>query len=169
MATYDESAKSRSEVAGKTPENHRRFAAAARRSHSPESKKSNAMQLTNEHGRSSERERSRIASRTADRRSVNRPSARDGHVRHAFRSLILGWTDPESGDQLTVDVRGGGEFARELRSSGFEVLATRELAGAAPAAREEHTQTVIEIVAQRVRARARRAAQESSGGGETAH
>jgi hypothetical protein len=40
----------------------------------------------------------------------------------AFRSALLGWTDPESGEQLTVKVRGSEEFLRRLEPIGFERL-----------------------------------------------
>ena len=31
-----------------------------------------------------------------------------------FRSALLGWTDEESGDELTVRVRGSDRFLRDL-------------------------------------------------------
>jgi hypothetical protein len=40
----------------------------------------------------------------------------------AFRSALLGWTDPESGEQLTVKVRGSEDFLRRLEPIGFERL-----------------------------------------------
>ena len=39
-----------------------------------------------------------------------------------FRSLMLGWTDPDSGDRLTARIRGGAELVHELEGLGFEVL-----------------------------------------------
>lgn len=56
-------------------------------------------------------------------RADSRAAASKPSVRHAWRSLVLGWTDPESGDELTMDVRGGVEFARGLAGMGFEILA----------------------------------------------
>jgi hypothetical protein len=42
--------------------------------------------------------------------------------RRAFRSALLGWTDPESGEQLTVTVRGSEDFLSRLEPVGFERL-----------------------------------------------
>jgi hypothetical protein len=47
---------------------------------------------------------------------LNRPSAR------RFRSALLGWTDRESGDELTVRVRGSERFLRDLEPLGFRGL-----------------------------------------------
>lgn len=46
----------------------------------------------------------------------------------AFRSLVLGFSDEESGDQIVIDVRGSGSFPRAaflagIERSGFTVLA----------------------------------------------
>lgn len=46
----------------------------------------------------------------------------------AFRSLVLGFSDEESGDQIVIDVRGSGSFPRSaflagIERSGFTVLA----------------------------------------------
>lgn len=46
----------------------------------------------------------------------------------AFRSLVLGYADAESGDQIVIDVRGSGSFPRSaflagIERSGFTVLA----------------------------------------------
>ncbi|MCY3001491.1 MAG: hypothetical protein NTV21_06775 [Planctomycetota bacterium] len=46
----------------------------------------------------------------------------------AFRSLVLGFADEESGDQIVIDVRGSGSFPRAaflagIERSGFTVLA----------------------------------------------
>ncbi len=46
----------------------------------------------------------------------------------AFRSLVLGYSDEESGDQVVIDVRGSGSFPRsaflkDIERSGFTVLA----------------------------------------------
>ena len=93
--------------------------------------------------------RSPESDRTDDRRSTGAvparatpPSARP--VRHAWRSLVLGWTDPESGDELTLDVRGGAEFARGLEGMGFEILAQPDAGADAPT-----RSGTIEVVAQR--------------------
>lgn len=43
--------------------------------------------------------------------------------RRACRSLVLGWTDPESGERLLVDVQGPAGFLQGLGEHGFEVLA----------------------------------------------
>ena len=43
-------------------------------------------------------------------------------MRGRFRSVRLGWTDPESGERLTVDVRGAASFLPDLEPLGFEIL-----------------------------------------------
>ena len=45
-----------------------------------------------------------------------------GAVRGAFRSALLGWTDPESGARLRVQVRGECELVESLEPLGFELL-----------------------------------------------
>ena len=45
----------------------------------------------------------------------NRPTRR-------FRSAVLGWTDCESGDELTVRVRASERFLRNLEPLGFHGL-----------------------------------------------
>lgn len=40
----------------------------------------------------------------------------------SFRSVRMGWTDPETGERLTVDMRGSGLRADALQPLGFEVL-----------------------------------------------
>src|SRR5678815_4316958 len=61
-----------------------------------------------------------------------------------IRDRVLGWTDPESGDELTMHVRGGAEFARGLPGMCFEILAE-------PDAGQDHSagSATIEVVAQR--------------------
>ena len=39
-----------------------------------------------------------------------------------FRSALLGWTDHESGDELTVRVRGSERFLRNLEPLGFRSI-----------------------------------------------
>jgi len=68
---------------------------------------------------------------------LNSPSNR------RFRSALLGWTDRESGDELTVRVRGTERFLRDLEPIGFRGLEVEQgdlqdprawpPAGAAPA------------------------------------
>lgn len=46
----------------------------------------------------------------------------------AFRSLVLGYSDAESGEQVVIDVRGSGSFPRsaflkDIDRAGFTVLA----------------------------------------------
>lgn len=48
----------------------------------------------------------------------------------ACRSLVLGWTDAQSGERLVVDVRAPAGFLQELSVQGFEILA--DSAPAAP-------------------------------------
>jgi hypothetical protein len=65
------------------------------------------------------------------------PSARRGPDVHdrapdgarKFRSLRLGWTDPESGDEMVVDVRGPDSFLQDsllpgIEEHGFVVLSS---------------------------------------------
>ena len=77
-------------------------------------------------------------------RADSRAAASKPSVRHAWRSLVLGWTDPESGDELTMDVRGGAEFARGLAGMGFEILAEPD-----PGRDQSARPGVIEVVAHR--------------------
>lgn len=51
-----------------------------------------------------------------------RRGAEAGGSQRRFRSLMLGWTDPDSGDRLTARIRGGAEMLHELEGLGFEVL-----------------------------------------------
>jgi hypothetical protein len=46
----------------------------------------------------------------------------DGRVRASYRSTWLGWTDPQTGDQLMVRMSGASDFISELVSEGFEPL-----------------------------------------------
>jgi hypothetical protein len=43
-----------------------------------------------------------------------------GALRGAFRSLRLGWTDPVSGERLTIDADGDSSFFESLEPLGFE-------------------------------------------------
>jgi len=45
-----------------------------------------------------------------------------GAVRGSFRSVLLGWTDPVSGDRLTVRMRGEDGLLASLTPLGFEEL-----------------------------------------------
>ncbi|MCK6447552.1 MAG: hypothetical protein L6Q99_14265 [Planctomycetes bacterium] len=45
-----------------------------------------------------------------------------GAVRARFRSAWLGWTDPHTGERLTVRMDGDSDFVSELVSDGFELL-----------------------------------------------
>ena len=58
----------------------------------------------------------------------------EGALRGAFRSVLLGWTDPVSGERLTVRMRGERGLIDSLGSHGFEVLDGRGLAGEGPVA-----------------------------------
>ena len=42
------------------------------------------------------------------------------------RSLVLGWTDPESGEALRIDVRGPEGFLHGIEEHGFVVLGDGE-------------------------------------------
>ena len=46
-----------------------------------------------------------------------------GAVRGAFRSVHLGWTDPVTGEHLTVETQADSGFLRALESKGFERIA----------------------------------------------
>jgi hypothetical protein len=39
--------------------------------------------------------------------------------------LLLGWTDPETGERLAIALHGGGDFLSELLALGFVVLEPR--------------------------------------------
>ncbi len=43
-----------------------------------------------------------------------------------FRSVLLGWTDPETGDRLSVRMDGSRSLVSRLERDGFEVLTTEE-------------------------------------------
>ena len=45
-----------------------------------------------------------------------------GELRGAFRSVLLGWTDPVSGERLTVRMRGDRGMIDSLGTHGFELL-----------------------------------------------
>lgn len=60
--------------------------------------------------------RETTAGRTGGRTPVS------GALRGAFRSVLLGWTDPVSGERLTVRMRGEGGLLESLAPLGFEVL-----------------------------------------------
>jgi hypothetical protein len=45
-----------------------------------------------------------------------------GELRGHVRSARLAWTDPESGDRLTVDLHGSEGFLRSLERQGFEPI-----------------------------------------------
>jgi len=62
----------------------------------------------------------------------NQPAPNLGRVRASFRSVLLGWTDEESGDRLTVQLRGSERFLGDLTplgQMGFELLGTGEWEG----------------------------------------
>jgi hypothetical protein len=63
--------------------------------------------------------------------------------RHHFRSLVLGWTDPDSGDRYDIDLAAGSELVEGLRSAGFEVVE-----GAPPGAHD--TASGSDLVAGRI-------------------
>lgn len=46
----------------------------------------------------------------------------NGAVRGSFRSVLLGWTDPVSGERLTLRMRGEDGLLDSLAPLGFEVL-----------------------------------------------
>lgn len=73
-----------------------------------------------------------------DRRSEAEPA----EVRARFRSACLGWTDPESGDRLTVRVNGAEELVPELVAQGFELL-PREESAADETPGNRHTEAVV--------------------------
>ena len=49
--------------------------------------------------------------------------------RRHFRSLVLGWTDPDSGERLTTRIHGGEGLLPGLVRQGFELLASDESSG----------------------------------------
>ena len=61
------------------------------------------------------------------RQETNPEHARRKPPVRAFRSALLGWTDPESGDRLTVTVRGSEAFLADLEPLGFEPLGLEPL------------------------------------------
>ena len=53
-------------------------------------------------------------------------STAEGHVgtgAGSERPVLLSWTDPSSGEELWVDMWGGGSFVSELLGLGFAVRA----------------------------------------------
>ena len=107
--------------------------------------RSNDQESVNEMQLSDDRDQHRqTTDATRERTSTAAPAPSKPHVRHAWRSLVLGWTDPESGDELTMDVRGGAEFARGLAGMGFEILAEPD-----PGADQPARPGAIEVVAHR--------------------
>jgi hypothetical protein len=40
----------------------------------------------------------------------------------AAAALLLGWTDPETGERLAIEMQGSGDFLSELLALGFVVL-----------------------------------------------
>ncbi len=44
------------------------------------------------------------------------------HAARACRSLVMGWTDAQSGERLIVEVSGPSTFLQNLNEHGFEVL-----------------------------------------------
>ena len=59
----------------------------------------------------------------ANENPLSRPT---GPVVARFRSMRLGWTDPDSGDRLTVDARGAEDLLNELERHGFRRLSEGE-------------------------------------------
>lgn len=45
-----------------------------------------------------------------------------GELRGRVRSARLAWTDPQSGERLTVDLQGSDGFLRSLEQRGFEPI-----------------------------------------------
>lgn len=90
-----------------------------------------------------------------------RNGAQDGEavcVRASFRSTWLGWTDPYTGEQLTVRMDGGTDFVSELVSEGFELLTSRDSAEEEARERENETaQGVRRFVSPAVAAEVQRA------------
>jgi hypothetical protein len=70
-------------------------------------------------GLSSMSERSKVMATHEARRGWNEVK---GAVRGSFRSVLLGWTDPISGDRLTVRMRGEDGLLASLTPLGFEEL-----------------------------------------------
>ena len=58
-----------------------------------------------------------------NRETVQPWSGDEPHVRASFRSTWLCWTDPHSGERLTVRMNGDTDYVSELVSEGFELLA----------------------------------------------
>lgn len=76
------------------------------------------------------------------REKNDRPEAEHAEVRARFRSACLGWTDPESGDRLTVRVDGAEELVPELVAQGFELLPCEESEAVATDG-NRHTEAVV--------------------------
>ena len=51
-----------------------------------------------------------------------RTGSSPGSPLRAGRTTRLGWTDPETGDRLTISIQGSESFLQELRALGFELL-----------------------------------------------
>jgi hypothetical protein len=43
-----------------------------------------------------------------------------------FRSVLLGWTDPDSGEAVVIDVHGSSRHLRGLEEQGYVVLRDSE-------------------------------------------
>jgi hypothetical protein len=69
-----------------------------------------------------------------------------GTVQGAFRSALLGWTDPVTGKRLTVQLQGELDLIESLGPAGFELLVEDDGRGGGEP---------VNPVAGRVRARAR--------------
>lgn len=82
-----------------------------------------------------------------------RSAAAAGEFKRRFRSLMLGWTDPDSGDRLTARVRGGAELIDELESLGFEILEDAPGQVDAPVSASDATRTrQVSVVTELTRA-----------------
>lgn len=60
--------------------------------------------------------------RESDPKGSTTSRSASGAVRARFRSAWLGWTDPHTGERLTVRMDGDSDFVSELVSDGFELL-----------------------------------------------
>jgi hypothetical protein len=49
----------------------------------------------------------------------------DDPRRAAASPVLLGWTDPETGEELAIAMHGAGDFLSELLAYGFTVLEPR--------------------------------------------
>ncbi len=54
-----------------------------------------------------------------DQTVVTSPTEHEPATSRRLRSLVLAWRDEESGDELTIDVRGSERFLEGLRPLGF--------------------------------------------------